>query len=710
MSRRPAVVVAWCPDQPRTRALADALNGEALLLGRGPRRGGAGLALRYVRDAITTWRRLDALDPDAVVAVSPPVFAPLVAWAWCRSRGRRLVLDCHTGAFHSREWRWSLPIHRWLGRRAAVTLLHTERMEAEVRSWGATALLLPDDVPDPSQAEARPRGDRPRVVVAGALDASEPVDAVIEAARLMPEVEVVLTGDPDRLDPDLRRTAPANVTFTGWLAHPRFLGELLAADVVAAFSRDPQVMNRAAFEAVGMSRPLVLSDQPGLRDRLGEVALFCRNEGRAMADVLLRALADGDAMADRSLAAQSRLRTQHTESLTTLRGILGGGGHRGLRVLMISQHPFPSNPTLRRNVEHLLRGGAKVDVVCTTDHLEHRPQPGLRVHALRVAHRRLALWYPLEYLAFSAAALVRVCRLTLRRRYDVVQVDNLPDFLVFAALPARLRGARVVLFMYELMPELTASRLRLRTRHPVVRLTHRLEQLATAWASHVVVVTEHCRRTLLERGVDAAKLSVVPNTQAGVDQHQRVEVTSDRPSMVVVTTLVERYGVHVALEALALLRRDWPGLTLDVLGEGEARRQLEALARELGVADGVRFHGYVPWDEAMRMVRGATLGIVPVIDDGYGSWLLPNKLLEYVSHGVPAVCSRLTTMTDYFPEGTVAYFDPGDAASMAIRVDGLLRDPEQRRRQAEQAREAYAAVRWENVAARYDDVLTGRAA
>lgn len=715
MTRRDVVVVAWCPQQPRTVALAAALGGEALLLGGGRRGGRARLALRYLRDGIRTWRRLSGCDPDVVVAVSPPVFTPLVAWAWCRARGRRLVIDCHTGAFHSREWGWSLPIHRWLARRAEVTLLHTEAMEAEVQGWGARALLLPDDVPDPGRAEQRPRGTRPRVLVAGALDATEPVEAAIEAARLMPGVDLLFTGDRDRVDPELRRAAPANVVFTGWLDHPRFLGEMLAADVVAAFSCDPQVMNRAAFEAVGMSRPLVLSDQPGLRARLDGVALFCRNEGPAMADAMLRAIADRDAMTDRSRAAQERLRAQHTGSVERLRSILDaprmprprlGSRPRGLRVLMISQHPFPSNPTLRRNVEHLLRQGATVDVVCTTDHLEHSRQPGLRIHAVRLAHRRLAMWYPLEYLAFFAAALPRVCRLSLRTRYDVVQVDNLPDFLVFAALPARLRGARVVLFMYELMPELTASRLGVRTGHPVVRLSHRLESVATRWAGHVVVVTEHCRRTLVERGVEPHKLSVVPNTQAGVGHHVREDLATGRPSMIIVTTLIERYGVHVALEALARLRTEWPELTLDVLGEGEARPQLEQLARDLGVAGRVHFRGYVPWGEAMQRVRDATLGIVPVIDDGYGSWLLPNKLLEYVSHGVPAVCSRLTTMVDYFPEGSVAYFDPGSSAGLADQVDRLLRDPEERRRQTQRAREAYEAVRWENVAAHYDAALT----
>ena len=83
---------------------------------------------------------------------------------------------------------------RFFARRATVVLAHTDQDEAEVRSWGAPALLMPDDVPRVSDASARGPAENLRVVVAGSLDGNEPVEAVLAAARLMPEVETTLGG------------------------------------------------------------------------------------------------------------------------------------------------------------------------------------------------------------------------------------------------------------------------------------------------------------------------------------------------------------------------------------------------------------------------------------------------------------------------------------------------------------------------------------
>jgi len=271
--------------------------------------------------------------PSTVLVATPPVTAPLVAWLWCRIRKRALVIDCHTGAFHSWKWRWSLALLRFFARRSTVSLTHTNEDEAEVRSWGAPALLLPDDVPRASHASARASAENPRVVVAGSLDGNEPVEAVLAAARLMPEVEVLLTGDTDRVPARVRHTASANATFTGWLPYSTFLGGRRSADEEAVFSTDPHIMNRAAFEAVGLGRPLVLSDLPAVRSRFGDAALFASNDPDAMAAAVRSALAQGQYLAAKSTQLGERLRIQHQQALGRLRMLLEvGPAQRDARV------------------------------------------------------------------------------------------------------------------------------------------------------------------------------------------------------------------------------------------------------------------------------------------------------------------------------------------------------------------------------------------
>jgi glycosyltransferase involved in cell wall biosynthesis len=369
---------------------------------------------------------------------------------------------------------------------------------------------------------------------------------------------------------------------------------------------------------------------------------------------------------------------------------------------MVSQHPYPTHPTLRRNIAELIAQGVPVDLVCAaTEAASAVPAvPGLRVHAIRAKHRRASLFqYPLEYLLFFVCAFVLVSFLALRHRYRVVQVDTLPDFLVFVAWVPRWRGARVVLYMYELMPEMAAARLRVGRRHALVRLAYWLEGAATAWADGVITVSDRFSRVLEGRGVEPGKLCVVTNAHPLVTATGRSPLQA--PALVTQATLIERYGVHVAIEALGRLRAEWPSLRLYIFGKGESQPRLERLVQELGLAGQVCFRGFLPWREAMAEIQGATIGIVPIISDGYGDLVLPNKLFELVALGIPTACSCLPGITEHFPPDSLAYFSPGHAQGLAAQVDWLLHHPEDARQQAARARQAMIGLSWESVAPRY---------
>jgi hypothetical protein len=261
--------------------------------------------------------------PDVLVVVTPPVTAPLVAWLWTALHGARLVVDCHTSTLHERKWRWSTPIHRVLFHRADAVLVHTEADRALVRGWGIDPLLLPDDLPTADQAAmVDRRSHRPRVLVAGSFAWDEPVAATLDAARLMPELEFRLTGNPSRLPASVRMSAPANAVFTGYLPYPQFLGELLIADVVAVFTTDPDIMNRSAFETIGLERPLVLSDLPQLRGRFEPAALFCANEPGSMAETIRQARRDSQRVVEGVRALRHRLIEQRELALHQLRSKL----------------------------------------------------------------------------------------------------------------------------------------------------------------------------------------------------------------------------------------------------------------------------------------------------------------------------------------------------------------------------------------------------
>ncbi len=363
----------------------------------------------------------------------------------------------------------------------------------------------------------------------------------------------------------------------------------------------------------------------------------------------------------------------------------------------IVRHNYYPDSHVRRDAEALAQEGYDVTVIALRRPGQPRREAlnGVTVRRLPVTHRRGSppryLW---EYLAFAALAFLTVSALHLRRRFRVVEVDNMPDILVFSALVPKLTGTPVILYIFDNMPELLAHLWRTSKRHPLVRLLASLERISAAFADHVVVTQEIAGRAVVGRGVAPDKVSVVLN---GPDEAvfrselrgERAQRT-DRFQIVTHGSILERFGIQTLIEALPRIRETVPGVEVHVYGEGEYLPVLEKRARDFGVDDLVHFHGLVPFEQMARYLLRADVGYVGMLCD----LMLSNKLMEYVALGIPAVVARWPTYEHYFPADTVTYFKPGDADDLARALVAIYRDPAGARARADRALARYQRYRW----------------
>jgi len=107
------------------------------------------------------------------------------------------------------------------------------------------------------------------------------------------------------------------------------------------------------------------------------------------------------------------------------------------------------------------------------------------------------------------------------------------------------------------------------------------------------------------------------------------------PRIVVTRNLEPIYNVRVAIDATARIRERHPNAELWIAGTGSERAALEARARELGIADAVRFLGRVPNEEIPALYRGAAIALNPTNVDN-----MPISVLEAFAAGVPVVSTR----------------------------------------------------------------------
>ena len=380
------------------------------------------------------------------------------------------------------------------------------------------------------------------------------------------------------------------------------------------------------------------------------------------------------------------------------------------RVCLIRQGFFPLDTRVRREVHALASAGHQVDVICV-----RRPGQGRRERVGPVTVHRLPLplqrgegrgRYLLQYGTFALAAAVMCSLLHVRRRFEVVQVNSMPDALVFAAAIPRLMGARVLLDLHECMPEFFSVKFGVRPGHPALRLLAAVEQLSIRFADRVITCTDQMRETFVGRGADPAKIEVVLNSaDEGIFDATRNPPASRRPGRFTVLchgAIELSYGIDTLIRAAALLRDDIPELRVEIFGDGTYRPQVRALCDELDLNGSVRVSdGWAPIEQLVAAIADADVGIVAMRRNAFRDLTHCNKMFDFIAMRRPVVVSRTRAVEAYFPASCFALFDSGDERDLARAIRSLYDDPALAERLVANATEVSEPFRWARQRERY---------
>jgi len=310
-----------------------------------------------------------------------------------------------------------------------------------------------------------------------------------------------------------------------------------------------------------------------------------------------------------------------------------------------------------------------------------------------------AAFYMASYLRFLLLAQAALTRDHLRRRYDLVHVNNMPDFMTLAGFWTRLSGCPLILDIHDVMPELYQGKFSAGPSHPMIRILRFQERISAALASRVLTSEHTKKEALIGHGIDEAKIEVLLNLP-DVRIFKRngsppVETDPGEFRLINHGTIARRLGLDIALRAVAEIGDEIPGLRLDLIGEGDQLPELHRLRDELGISDKVFFSdGFLPVEELPPLIRRADLAIIPSRPDISTRYMLPTKLLEYAILGVPAVVSPTYTIRRYFDENSVEFFEAGDPRSLASKIISLYRNPDRRRTLARGAERFFETYDW----------------
>lgn len=151
---------------------------------------------------------------------------------------------------------------------------------------------------------------------------------------------------------------------------------------------------------------------------------------------------------------------------------------------------------------------------------------------------------------------------------------------------------------------------------------------------------------------------------------------------------VKTKGFQHLLSALALARARGLDARLTLAGDGPWRSRLERQARELGLAEAVRFPGFLPHREVPGLLLASDMLVMPSIRRGNGdSDGLPTVLIEALLHRVPVIASGIAGIPDLVVHGETGLLTPeGDAEALAEAMLRLAHNREEAVALAEQGR------------------------
>lgn len=373
-------------------------------------------------------------------------------------------------------------------------------------------------------------------------------------------------------------------------------------------------------------------------------------------------------------------------------------------VIMVAYSNYLTDARIRREAETLASTGEyAITVLSLNNGKQGRAYTngGVVVRELKTPkYRGKSLFrYMLSYLKFTVEAFHLCNQMYTGRRVWAFHFHNIPNFLVYAAIFPRLLGGKLILDIHDSVPETYSAKFG--NRGLLFRTLCLEEALSCKLANRIVCVNHPQKEVLVKRGIDSGKITISMNVPDPRLFPLQGNTQTGKPdgggfNLVYHGTLAKRLGLDLAIEAVARLAPEIPGLEFHVMGSGDDEMEFQKLAKSLGVDRIVHFPGMIPLEKLGEALKGMDLGIIANRKSIATELMLPVKMMEYIALGIPVVAPRLRAIEYYFDKEMVGFFEPESVESLAGKVLSLYKDAAQRKKQAEKARVFLERYGWEN--------------
>lgn len=237
-----------------------------------------------------------------------------------------------------------------------------------------------------------------------------------------------------------------------------------------------------------------------------------------------------------------------------------------------------------------------------------------------------------------------------RKSVRVFAVSSPLTVPLIAWIASLLTGSRSALVSFhDLEPELAMHIKKIQQNHWIVKIEYLLEKFTCHRFEKVLVTTEgQADRIALRTGIARAKICAIPNTSeltmtdvANITIHNSKKFILGYMSALSFDYTVA--GLRKFLHNVPNISEKIPNFELLIIGSGDSLESLRKLTSELKMDGYIRFTGHV--QNPVSLLKTLDAALIPWEKDIMTETMLPTKLFEYLSLGIPVIAPNFGEFT-----------------------------------------------------------------
>lgn len=257
------------------------------------------------------------------------------------------------------------------------------------------------------------------------------------------------------------------------------------------------------------------------------------------------------------------------------------------------------------------------------------------------------LSYLWEYAYSFLATLYLTLKIYCKHGFAVIHTANPPDIFFILGLIFKPAGVKFIYDQHDLMSEMLLCKFNKNKTSYLYRILLLLERLSYKTADIFISTCESGQRMVLSRVKFAEKNFII---RSAPDLNVINSKLADKK---IIDALRKKYryvacylgvmgsqdGVDKLLRSIRFIVRDLGRTDIGfvLMGDGDDLERLKKLSAEYGIAKQVIFTGWAEKDIISTYFWAADLGLMPEPKNDYTDNSLHNKILEYMSAGLPVV-------------------------------------------------------------------------